>query len=130
MLVYKVQEEEKSDSSCTNVEVPGEKKNVHISLFMSNMYLFLDTNKDGSQKKKQQAFLVWFIIMVHVTWSDGLFYLSIAAFLQRLVDQDNHKFEEWCTEMAEMRKQSVDKGKAKHEEVKELYELLPAKDGR
>uniref|UniRef100_A0A8C5CU12 ubiquitinyl hydrolase 1 n=1 Tax=Gadus morhua TaxID=8049 RepID=A0A8C5CU12_GADMO len=47
------------------------------------------------------------------------------GFLQRLVDQDNHKFEEWCTEMAEMRRQSVDKGKAKHEEVKELYELLP-----
>lgn len=52
------------------------------------------------------------------------------AFLQRLVDQDNHKFEEWCSEMADMRKQSVDKGKAKHEEVKELYELLPARDGR
>lgn len=52
------------------------------------------------------------------------------AFLQRLVDQDNHKFEEWCSEMADMRKQSVDKGKAKHEEVKELYDLLPAKDGR
>lgn len=52
------------------------------------------------------------------------------AFLQRLVDQDNHKFEEWCSEMANMRKQSVDKGKAKHEEVKELYELLPARDGR
>ncbi|XP_073324473.1 ubiquitin carboxyl-terminal hydrolase 48 isoform X1 [Pagrus major] len=73
MLVYKVQEEESSDASRTNVEVP--------------------------------------------------------AFLQRLVDQDNHKFEEWCSEMADMRKQSVDKGKAKHEEVKELYELLPAKDG-
>ncbi|KAK2821036.1 hypothetical protein Q5P01_023995 [Channa striata] len=73
MLVYKVQEEESSDSSRTNVEVP--------------------------------------------------------AFLQRLVDQDNYKFEEWCSEMADMRKQSVDKGKAKHEEVKELYELLPAKDG-
>lgn len=73
MLVYKVQEEESSDISRTNVEVP--------------------------------------------------------AFLQRLVDQDNHKFEEWCSEMADMRKQSVDKGKAKHEEVKELYELLPAKDG-
>ncbi|XP_027135392.1 ubiquitin carboxyl-terminal hydrolase 48 [Larimichthys crocea] len=73
MLVYKVQEEESSDSSRTNVEVP--------------------------------------------------------AFLQRLVDQDNHKFEEWCSEMADMRKQSVDKGKAKHEEVKELYELLPARDG-
>ena len=45
------------------------------------------------------------------------------------MDQDNHKFEEWCTEMAEMRRQSVDKGKAKHEEVKELYELLPVQDG-
>lgn len=53
-----------------------------------------------------------------------------SAFLQRLVDLDNHKFEEWCCEMADMRKQSVDKGKAKHEEVKELYDLLPAKDGR
>ncbi|XP_029358401.1 ubiquitin carboxyl-terminal hydrolase 48 isoform X4 [Echeneis naucrates] len=72
MLVYKVQEEESSDPSRTNVDVP--------------------------------------------------------AFLQRLVDQDNHKFEEWCSEMADMRKQSVDKGKAKHEEVKELYELLPTKD--
>uniref|UniRef100_A0A3Q3WJP0 Ubiquitin carboxyl-terminal hydrolase 48 n=1 Tax=Mola mola TaxID=94237 RepID=A0A3Q3WJP0_MOLML len=73
MLVYKVQEEERSDPSRTNVKVP--------------------------------------------------------AFLQRLVDQDNDKFEEWCSEMADMRKQSVDKGKAKHEEVKELYELLPARDG-
>uniref|UniRef100_A0A7N6BTG2 Ubiquitin carboxyl-terminal hydrolase 48 n=1 Tax=Anabas testudineus TaxID=64144 RepID=A0A7N6BTG2_ANATE len=55
--------------------------------------------------------------------------VNVCSFLQRLVDQDNHKFEEWCSEMADMRKQSVDKGKAKHEEVKELYELLPAKDG-
>uniref|UniRef100_A0A3Q1DG67 Ubiquitin carboxyl-terminal hydrolase 48 n=1 Tax=Amphiprion ocellaris TaxID=80972 RepID=A0A3Q1DG67_AMPOC len=55
--------------------------------------------------------------------------VEVPAFLQRLVDQDNHKFEEWCNEMADMRKQSVDKGKAKHEEVKELYELLPARDG-
>ncbi len=52
-----------------------------------------------------------------------------SAFLQKLVDQDNKKFEEWYNEMADMRKQSVDKGKAKHEEVKELYELLPAEDG-
>ncbi|XP_043919177.1 ubiquitin carboxyl-terminal hydrolase 48 isoform X3 [Protopterus annectens] len=49
-----------------------------------------------------------------------------AAFLQKLVERDNLKFEEWCVEMAEMRKQSVDKGKAKHEEVKELYQMLPA----
>ena len=55
--------------------------------------------------------------------------LVSSGFLQRLVDQDNHRFEEWCTEMAEMRRQSVDKGKAKHEEVKELYELLPVQDG-
>ncbi|XP_041836368.1 ubiquitin carboxyl-terminal hydrolase 48 [Melanotaenia boesemani] len=55
--------------------------------------------------------------------------IEVPAFLQRLVDQDNLKFEEWCTEMADMRKLSVDKGKAKHEEVKELYELLPARDG-
>lgn len=55
--------------------------------------------------------------------------VEVPTFLQRLVDQDNQKFEEWCSEMADMRKQSVDKGKAKHEEVKEIYELLPAKDG-
>uniref|UniRef100_A0A673TWW9 Ubiquitin carboxyl-terminal hydrolase 48 n=1 Tax=Suricata suricatta TaxID=37032 RepID=A0A673TWW9_SURSU len=52
--------------------------------------------------------------------------VQVPAFLQELVDRDNSKFEEWCVEMAEMRKQSVDKGKAKHEEVKELYQRLPA----
>uniref|UniRef100_A0A452UFJ2 Ubiquitin carboxyl-terminal hydrolase 48 n=1 Tax=Ursus maritimus TaxID=29073 RepID=A0A452UFJ2_URSMA len=52
--------------------------------------------------------------------------VQVPAFLQELVDRDNCKFEEWCIEMAEMRKQSVDKGKAKHEEVKELYQRLPA----
>ena len=45
------------------------------------------------------------------------------------MDRDNSKFEEWCVEMAEMRKQSVDKGKAQHEEVKELYQRLPAGAG-
>lgn len=55
--------------------------------------------------------------------------LFFTAFLQKLVDQDNKKFEEWCSEMADMRKQSVDKGKAKHVEVKELYELLPPQEG-
>ncbi|XP_072571838.1 ubiquitin carboxyl-terminal hydrolase 48 isoform X3 [Paramormyrops kingsleyae] len=55
---------------------------------------------------------------------------EVPAFLQKLVDRDNRKFEEWCIEMADMRKQSVDKGKAKHEEVKELYKLLPAEDGQ
>ncbi|XP_006641945.1 ubiquitin carboxyl-terminal hydrolase 48 isoform X1 [Lepisosteus oculatus] len=56
--------------------------------------------------------------------------VQVPAFLQKLVERDNKKFEEWCMEMADMRKQSVDKGKAKHEEVKELYELLPAEDGQ
>lgn len=69
--------------------------------------------------------------LVHVALLIVFLFLPwLPAFLQRLVDQDNHKFEEWCCEMADMRKQSVDKGKAKHEEVKELYELLPARDGR
>ncbi|XP_061456822.1 ubiquitin carboxyl-terminal hydrolase 48 isoform X2 [Rhineura floridana] len=42
--------------------------------------------------------------------------IRIPAFLQQLVERDNSKFEEWCTEMAEMRKQSVARGKIKHEE--------------
>ncbi|KAJ8367378.1 hypothetical protein AAFF_G00320470 [Aldrovandia affinis] len=56
--------------------------------------------------------------------------IEVPAFLQRLVERDNRKFEEWCVEMADMQKQSIDKGKAKHEEVKELYELLPTEDGQ
>ncbi|XP_018430579.1 PREDICTED: ubiquitin carboxyl-terminal hydrolase 48 [Nanorana parkeri] len=51
---------------------------------------------------------------------------EVPGFLQKLVELDNCKFEEWCVEMSEMRRQSVDKGKAKHEEVKELYQRLPA----
>ncbi|XP_075046685.1 ubiquitin carboxyl-terminal hydrolase 48 isoform X1 [Mixophyes fleayi] len=51
---------------------------------------------------------------------------EVPVFLQKLVELDNCKFEEWCVEMAEMRRESVDKGKAKHEEVKELYQRLPA----
>ncbi|XP_074017786.1 ubiquitin carboxyl-terminal hydrolase 48 isoform X3 [Numenius arquata] len=52
--------------------------------------------------------------------------VEVPAFLQELVERDNCKFEEWCNEMAEMRKQSVARGKIKHEEVKELYKRLPA----
>lgn len=55
--------------------------------------------------------------------------VEVPTFLKGLVNRDNQRFEEWCNEMADMRKQSVVKGKAKHEEVKELYEHLPAKDG-
>ncbi|XP_053308478.1 ubiquitin carboxyl-terminal hydrolase 48 [Spea bombifrons] len=54
---------------------------------------------------------------------------EVPAFLQKLVELDNCKFEEWCVEMSEMRRESVDKGKAKHEEVKELYQRLPAGAG-
>ncbi|XP_051493315.1 ubiquitin carboxyl-terminal hydrolase 48 isoform X2 [Apus apus] len=55
--------------------------------------------------------------------------VEVPAFLQELVERDNCKFEEWCNEMAEMRKQSVARGKIKHEEVKELYQKLPAEAG-
>ncbi|NXW38741.1 UBP48 hydrolase, partial [Phaetusa simplex] len=55
--------------------------------------------------------------------------VEVPAFLQELVERDNCKFEEWCNEMAEMRKQSVARGKIKHEEVKELYKRLPAEAG-
>ncbi|KAM9297028.1 ubiquitin carboxyl-terminal hydrolase 48 [Gastrophryne carolinensis] len=53
-------------------------------------------------------------------------HFEVPGFLQKLVELDNCKFEEWCVEMADMRRQSVDKGKAKHEEVQELYQRLPA----
>ncbi|KAL7976145.1 hypothetical protein Chor_008242 [Crotalus horridus] len=55
--------------------------------------------------------------------------VEIPAFLQELVEHDNSRFEEWCQEMAEMRKQSVARGLVKHEEVKELYQKLPAEAG-
>uniref|UniRef100_A0A8C5ITJ1 Ubiquitin carboxyl-terminal hydrolase 48 n=1 Tax=Junco hyemalis TaxID=40217 RepID=A0A8C5ITJ1_JUNHY len=58
-----------------------------------------------------------------------LVFFPFPAFLQELVERDNCKFEEWCNEMAEMRKQSVARGKIKHEEVKELYQRLPAEAG-
>lgn len=45
------------------------------------------------------------------------------------MEQNNSRFEEWCQEMAEMRKQSVARGLVKHEEVKELYQKLPAEAG-
>ncbi|KAH1175714.1 hypothetical protein KIL84_022239 [Mauremys mutica] len=54
---------------------------------------------------------------------------EVPTFLQELVERDNCKFEEWCNEMADMRKQSVVRGKIKHEEVKELYQRLPAEAG-
>lgn len=100
MLVYKVQAEQSSDSCRTGVEVPGKR---------------CRSSRPGALQSPP-------LTSSRVPLP--------SAFLQRLVDQDNHKFEEWCSEMADMRKQSVDKGKAKHEEVKELYELLPARDGR
>lgn len=61
--------------------------------------------------------------------SSGVFHPFFSAHLQKMVERDNKKFEEWCMEMAEMRRQSVDKGKAKHEEVQELFNMLPTKEG-
>lgn len=90
--------------------------------------IFLCIKNKSVMENKAHVWVLFFLILSFL-----LIFQTVPlplAFLQRLVDQDNHKFEEWCSEMANMRKQSVDKGKAKHEEVKELYELLPARDGR
>ncbi|XP_013885848.1 ubiquitin carboxyl-terminal hydrolase 48 isoform X1 [Austrofundulus limnaeus] len=96
-----------------------------------------ETVKSQSRKPKcskgyhcsRNAYMLVYKIQEDENSSNSITKVEVPAFLQRLVDQDNRKFEEWCTEMADMRKQSVDKGKAKHEEVKELYKLLPAEDG-
>uniref|UniRef100_A0A1A7YAH0 Ubiquitin carboxyl-terminal hydrolase 48 n=1 Tax=Iconisemion striatum TaxID=60296 RepID=A0A1A7YAH0_9TELE len=96
-----------------------------------------DTVKSQSRKPKcskgyhcsRNAYMLVYKIQGEETSDPTRTKVEVPSFLQRLVDQDNRKFEEWCTEMADMRKQSVDKGKAKHEEVKELYTLLSAEDG-
>lgn len=91
-------------------------------------------NRSGKLLPNLNQYLLYFRVQ-HGSWSLEnrikvfLSFLFWIAFLQELVDRDNSKFEEWCVEMAEMRKQSVDKGKAKHEEVKELYQRLPAGAG-
>ena len=94
----------------------------------------LEGNHSGKLLPSLNQYLLYFRVQ-HGSWSLEnrikvfLSFLFWIAFLQELVDRDNSKFEEWCVEMAEMRKQSVDKGKAKHEEVKELYQRLPAGAG-
>uniref|UniRef100_A0A1A8MJH7 Ubiquitin carboxyl-terminal hydrolase 48 n=1 Tax=Nothobranchius pienaari TaxID=704102 RepID=A0A1A8MJH7_9TELE len=96
-----------------------------------------DTVKSQSRKPKcskgyhcsRNAYMLVYKIQGEETSDPTRTNVEVPPFLQRLVDQDNRKFEEWCTEMADMRKQSVDKGKAKHEEVKKLYTLLSARDG-
>ncbi|XP_054979011.1 ubiquitin carboxyl-terminal hydrolase 48-like isoform X3 [Sorex araneus] len=52
--------------------------------------------------------------------------VPLPDFLKDLVDRDNSKFDKWCAEMTEKRKQNVYKEKAKHEEFKELYPRLTA----
>uniref|UniRef100_A0A3Q2GK61 ubiquitinyl hydrolase 1 n=1 Tax=Cyprinodon variegatus TaxID=28743 RepID=A0A3Q2GK61_CYPVA len=97
-----------------------------------------ETGKTQSRKPKcskgyhcsRNAYMLVYKVQEEKSSEPSRTNVEVPAFLQKLVDQDNHKFEEWCMEMANMRKQSVDKGRAKHEEVKELYDLLPAKDGR
>ncbi|XP_066296136.1 ubiquitin carboxyl-terminal hydrolase 48-like [Branchiostoma lanceolatum] len=49
--------------------------------------------------------------------------------LMQMVHRDNHKFEEWVREMKDMRQQSVVSGKARHQEITELCELMPAEEG-
>ncbi|XP_068598995.1 ubiquitin carboxyl-terminal hydrolase 48 [Brachionichthys hirsutus] len=96
-----------------------------------------ETAKSQTRKPKcskgyhcsRNAYMLVYKVQEDETSDPSRTIVEVPTFLQRLVDQDNHKFEEWCREMGEMRKQSVDKGKAKHEEVKELFELLPTRDG-
>lgn len=141
MLVYQQQTEE-IDQTETNVEVPGKiNSNKTVwTLWIKLSHCFFCAsvilqNCHCHQEKTtlQKCYLFTALLRSrsvqasYDTWLRRIFWFS--AFLHKLVEQDNKKFEEWCNEMADMRKQSVDKGKAKHEEVKELYELLPAEDG-
>ncbi|CAL9705001.1 unnamed protein product [Knipowitschia caucasica] len=97
----------------------------------------IETAKSQSKKPKctkgyhcsRNAYMLVYMLQEQGSPDASKMTVEVPAFLKRLVDRDNQKFEEWCIEMSDMRKQSVDKGKAKHEEVKELYEHLPAKDG-
>ncbi|XP_035696880.1 ubiquitin carboxyl-terminal hydrolase 48-like [Branchiostoma floridae] len=49
--------------------------------------------------------------------------------LMQMVHRDNQKFEEWVREMKDMRQQSVVSGKARHQEITELCDLMPAEEG-
>ncbi|XP_029433962.1 ubiquitin carboxyl-terminal hydrolase 48 isoform X2 [Rhinatrema bivittatum] len=94
----------------------------------------LETSKSQTRKPKcgkgthcsRNAYMLVYRLQTHEMQEKETKTVEVPAFLQKLVELDNCKFEEWCIEMSEMRKQSVDKGKAKHEEVKELYQRLPA----
>ena len=50
--------------------------------------------------------------------------------LQEHVANDNIKFEEWCKEMVVMRDANIATGKAKHEEMRNMYMAIQLKPGR
>eukprot|EP00062_Callorhinchus_milii_P012741 gi/632960096/ref/XP_007896000.1/ PREDICTED: ubiquitin carboxyl-terminal hydrolase 48 isoform X3 [Callorhinchus milii] len=99
-------EEDLAEPSKSQTRKPKCVKGVHCS---RNAYMLVYRRKGEMSKEKDIS-------------------VQLPAHLQKMVERDNKKFEEWCMEMAEMRKQSVDKGKAKHEEVQELFNMLPAKE--
>lgn len=70
----------------------------------------------------RNAYMLVYQLKTQEKWST----VPLPAFLKELVDRDNAKFERWCLEMAEKRKQNLYKRKEKHEEVMELYPKLPA----
>ncbi|XP_060707924.1 ubiquitin carboxyl-terminal hydrolase 48 isoform X1 [Hemiscyllium ocellatum] len=99
-------EEDLAEPSKSQTRKPKCVKGVHCS---RNAYMLVYRRKVEGGKEKEIT-------------------VQLPPHLQKMVERDNKKFEEWCMEMAEMRKQSVDKGKAKHEEVQELFNMLPAKE--
>ncbi|XP_077998127.1 ubiquitin carboxyl-terminal hydrolase 48-like [Glandiceps talaboti] len=55
--------------------------------------------------------------------------IQISEELQELVIKDNDRFEHWVKEMTEMREINVLSGKARHDEIKQIYSLLLPKEG-
>ncbi|XP_032903844.1 ubiquitin carboxyl-terminal hydrolase 48 isoform X4 [Amblyraja radiata] len=108
-------EEDLAEPSKSQARKPKCIKGVHCS---RNAYMLVYRRKVEECKEKE--------ISVQLPC---VFHPFFSAHLQKMVERDNKKFEEWCMEMAEMRRQSVDKGKAKHEEVQELFNMLPTKEG-
>ena len=51
-------------------------------------------------------------------------------YLQEMIFRDNLNFESWIQEMAAMRDDNVKNGKARHIDIKELYEQLAPTPGK
>ncbi|KAJ8017548.1 Ubiquitin carboxyl-terminal hydrolase 48 [Holothuria leucospilota] len=52
---------------------------------------------------------------------------SLPGYLQELVNRDNKRLRQWITELIEMRKGNVQKGRDRHDEIVNIYSMLPAK---